>query len=257
MKTVSFLICVVFFLNSCSSQTESPVINQEGETILQRFNTPVGYRRTEIVEKSFFAYLRTLPLKPMNSKVHYFDGSVKHEQNVYISVVDMEIGTRDLQQCADAVMRLRGEYLYKNKAYDQIHFDFLSDGKPRYYTEYAGNDYSYPKFRKYMNWIFAYANTSSLCDEMISVPFEEMHIGDVLIQKGSPYGHAVIVVDMAVSETGKKIFMLAQSFMPAQEIQILVNRNNKFISPWYNLKNENIVTPEWTFSPDDLKRFRE
>jgi len=255
MKTLYILTIIICCLNSCSSQTETHLINPEGEKILQRFNTPPGYSRVEASEQSYASYLRTLPLKPIDAKVHYYDGSVKHKENVYISVVDIEIGTRDLQQCADAVMRLRGEYLYKQKEYDQLHFNFLSDGMPRYYNDYAENDYSYPKFRKYMDWIFAYANTSSLCDEMISIPVDEMRIGDVFIQKGSPYGHAVIVVDMAVSISGDKVFMLAQSYMPAQDIQILVNRNDKSISPWYELKEGAIVTPEWTFGPDDLKRF--
>jgi hypothetical protein len=257
MKTLSLLIFIILILNSCSSQTDTPIINRNGETILQRFNTPAGYSRVEIAEKSFATYLRTLQLKLFESKVLYFDGTVKHKPNVYISVVDMEIGTRDLQQCADAVMRLRGEYLYQQKEYDRIHFNFLSDGKPRYYSDYAEENYSYTKFRKYMDWIFAYANTASLCDEMVSVTLNEMQIGDVFIQKGNPYGHAVIVVDMAVSATGKKVFMLAQSYMPAQDIQILVNRKNKNISPWYELNSLEIYTPEWTFEVGDLKRFRE
>ena len=256
MKILQIVTFIILVLNSCSSQTETSIINRDGETIFQRFNTPAGYSRVEIAEKSFANYLRTLQLMPFKTKVLYFDGTVKHKPNVYISVVDMEIGTRDLQQCADAVMRLRSEYLYQQKEYDRIHFNFLSDGQPRYYIDYAAGDQSYTKFRKYMDWIFAYANTSSLCDEMVSVPLDEMQIGDVFIQKGRPYGHAVIVVDMAASETGKKLFMLAQSYMPAQNIQILVNRNNKSISPWYNLKNSKIVTPEWTFYQNDLKRFR-
>ena len=108
-----------------------------------------------------------------------------------------------------------------------------------------------------MDQVFAYANTSSLHDEMVSVPIDDMRSGDVFIQKGTPYGHAVIVVDMAESDSGEKLFLLAQSYMPAQEIQILVNRNNRSISPWYELRNEPIVTPEWTFEPSDLRRFKD
>ena len=50
-------------------------------------------------------------------------------------------------------------------------------------------------------------------------PVTSMQIGDVLIQGGSP-GHAVIVVDMAENPaTGEKLYLLAQSYMPAQDIQ--------------------------------------
>ena len=83
-----------------------------------------------------------------------------------------------------------------------------------------------------------------------------MQIGDVFIRAGSPYGHAVIVVDMAENDTtGEKVYMLAQSYMPAQDIQILVNREEREISPWYRLGEGPVETPEWTFSPADLRRF--
>ena len=83
-----------------------------------------------------------------------------------------------------------------------------------------------------------------------------MQIGDVFIQKGRPYGHAITVMDIAKNESGEKIFMLSQSYMPAQDIHILKNPNNEGFSPWYKLNNEDdLVTPEWTFSYEDLMRF--
>ncbi|MCH8317342.1 MAG: hypothetical protein IIA88_02400, partial [Bacteroidetes bacterium] len=69
----------------------------------------------------------------------------------------------------------------------------------------------------------------------------------------------IIVVDLAVNpKTNEKIFLLAQSYMPAQEIQILKNPNNDKISPWYSVNfGEELETPEWTFNKTDLKRFEE
>lgn len=84
-----------------------------------------------------------------------------------------------------------------------------------------------------------------------------MQIGDVFIKGGSP-GHAVIVVDMAVNpQNNKKLFMVAQSYMPAQDIHILINQNKPAISPWYDLIDlaAEIETPEWTFDGNQLKRF--
>jgi len=153
-------------------------------------------------------------------------------------------------------MRLRGEYLYANKRYDEIHFNFLSDGKPRYYKDHADSEYSYKSFRRYMNYIFAYANTRSLKAEMDEVSVEEMRIGDVFIEQGEPYGHAIIVVDMAENDEGKKVFMLAQSYMPAQDIHVLKNFNSAKLSPWYSTDFIQLLqTPEWTFEKTDLKRF--
>ncbi|MBC8754880.1 DUF4846 domain-containing protein [Kordia sp. YSTF-M3] len=237
--------------------TES-LINPEGKTILARFNTPKNYTRIPLEATHFGTYLRNLPLKAFNSTVKYFDGREKYNNNVYISVVDMEIGTRDLQQCADAVMRLRGEYLFAQKRLNDIHFNFLSDGKPRYFKKYANGDHSYKKFRKYMNYIFAYANTASLRKELSKVTdIKDIQVGDVFIQQGNPFGHAVIVVDVAKNELGEKIFMLAQSYMPAQETQILVNKQNSKLSPWYKAKKGTLHTPEWTFESTDLRRFKE
>ncbi|MEA3450960.1 MAG: DUF4846 domain-containing protein, partial [Bacteroidota bacterium] len=74
---------------------------------------------------------------------------------------------------------------------------------------------------------------------------------------GRPYGHSVMVVDMAENiKTGEKIFLIVQSFMPAQSIHILKNFNNSSLNPWYSLNfGEKLYTPEWTFTKDDLLRF--
>lgn len=237
---------------------EENLINPTGKTIETRFKTPKNYMRVPLTTTHFGSYLRKLPLKPFNSPVKYYDGREKYNNNVYISVVDMEIGTRDLQQCADAVMRLRGEYLFAQKRLNDIHFNFISDGKPRYFKEYANGDHSYKKFRKYMNYIFAYANTASLRKELAKVTdINDIQVGDIFIQQGNPFGHAVIVVDVAKNEQGEKIFMVAQSYMPAQETQILINRKNEQLSPWYTAKSGTIYTPEWTFESTDLRRFKD
>ncbi len=252
MKTISLVF--LFSLNLVAQVK----VNPAATTIEGRFAPPTGFKRTVAEPASFATYLRGLPLKPWNSKVLYFDGRPKNTPNVYISVVDLGIGKKDLHQCADAVMRLRAEYLYQQKKFAQIHFNFVADGKPRYFKQYAQGDYSYSKFWKYMEYIFNSANTRSLHDELKPVPIQKMEIGHVLIQKGVPFGHAVVVVDMAENPTtGQKVYLLTQSYMPAQEIQILVNPSNSTLSPWYELKNEALQTPEWDFKPTDLRRFVE
>jgi hypothetical protein len=249
---------------ACSTPTKKSVSNIEvrqsfidsaATTIEKRFLAPDGYKTVESNSNSFAAYLQTLPLKPMGTTVKYYTGDPKINREVYCSVIDQDIDPVDLQQCADAVMRLRGEYLFKQKKYKEIHFNFLSDGKPRHFTDYAKGDYSYAKFRKYMKYIFSYANTASLRAELKVRFITDMQIGDVLIQKGNPYGHAVLVVNMAKDSTGNTVYMLAQSYMPAQETQILINRNSKSFSPWYPLKEGEIITPEWRFTSADLRHF--
>lgn len=54
------------------------------------------------------------------------------------------------------------------------------------------------------------------------------------------------------------VFLLAQSFMPAQDIHILKNPISGNLSPWYKLEEtKSLVTPEWTFTYSNLKRFKD
>lgn len=234
-------------------------INTSGTTVTSRFPAPEGFSRTDAEQASFAHYLRSLPLKPHGSKVLLFDGAEKYAPSVHAAVVDQPISARDLQQCADAVMRLRGEFLFEQQRYADIHFNFLSDGKPRHFSSYAKGDYSYKRFRSYMDWVFAFANTRSLHAELQPVPWHDLQAGDVLIQTGNPFGHAVTVMDVVVNhKTGEKRFLLSQSYMPAQETHVLNNPSNRDGSPWYStLSGPSINTPEWTFEKSDLRRFTE
>ncbi|MGE8301193.1 MAG: DUF4846 domain-containing protein [Sphingobacterium paramultivorum] len=245
-------------LNPATTESIAPDGNQfikpDGMTIKSRILLPEGFKRPTYRVEEFGHFLENLPLYPIDQEVHYYNGKIKPRNNIYNSVVKLDIGKRDLHQCADAVMRLRADYLYQQKRYKDIKFNFLSDSKPRAYTNYAKGDYSYPTYWKYLEYVFAYANTASLHDELPSVKTtQEVKIGDTFIQKGSPIGHAIIVVDLAKDSTGKTIVLLAQSYMPAQEIQILNNWDNSTLSPWYDIDQDIIKTPEWTFYPKNLK----
>ncbi|MGI6227804.1 MAG: DUF4846 domain-containing protein [Peptococcales bacterium] len=249
-------------------------INKDGKTVEERLATPVGFERVTVEEGSFGHYLRTLPLKPDGSKVRYYNGGTK-PVDVHVAVLDIDVGIRDLQQCADAVMRLRAEYLYGKGLYDKIHFNFTNGFRADYATWMQGNriavegnkawwvkktGYSddYGSFRKYLDMVFAYAGSLSLSKEMDNIPLKDMQAGDVFIEGGLP-GHASIVLDMAENkDTGEKIFILAQSYMPAQDIHILKNLRDVDLCPWYSAGFEDVLdTPEWQFDKDRLYRFKE
>ena len=254
-------------------ELENQEVKSEGDLLFQRILPPNGYQRIEAKQRSFQAYLRNLTLKPEGALVKYYNGEVKHNNGVYHSVVDLKIGSKDLHQCADAVMRLRAEYLWNEQQYEQIHFNFTNGFKVEYKEWMKGrrmvvkgnqtywNDRVFPSntykdFWNYLELIFMYAGTASLEKELVEVVEAEAQIGDILIQGGHP-GHAVIIVDKAIHSTGTPIYLLAQSYMPAQELQILNNPNDENLSPWYQLDSEFIRTPEWNFNKEDLKRFRE
>jgi hypothetical protein len=286
--------CCLTFLFSCFFPSDSSVrfdpesgktdlqaispltqlIDTSGKTLATRLNPPAGFSRINFPNNAFANYLQNLPLKPHGAKVKYFNGQTKEDNRVYDAVVSLPIGKRDLHQCADAVIRLRAEWLFSNNQFEKICFNF-TNGFKACYSEWmkgrriavSGNRVwwtdgglpvnTHESFWKYLETVFAYAGTLSLSKEMVAIPLSELSVGDVFIQGGLP-GHAVIIVDMAVNKnTGEKLFLLAQSYMPAQEIQILKNPNNSSISPWYTASfTTEIFTPEWTFRETDLKRFR-
>jgi hypothetical protein len=233
-----------------------------------------GYKRIAVEANSFAYWLRNLPLKENGTPVYLYDGRKKGNQGAHFAVVDIDTGTRDLQQCADAVIRLRGEYLYSRGLYSSIHFNFTSgdeasftkwaagyrpkvDNNKVQWIKNAGEDSSYRNFRRYLTTVYIYAGTYSLSKELqLRNNSHEMRIGDVFIEGGFP-GHAVMVVDMAENkDNGKKVFLLAQSFMTAQDIHVLKNPNNAGLSPWYALDFGRILrTPEWQFKDTDLRYF--
>ena len=242
-----------------------PDLEPEGEWklyddmhVVGDINPRDGFRRVKVSKGSFAEFLRNYKLKD-DWTLYYYNGErVKNQFGAY-AVMDIDIGTRDLLQCADAVMLLRAEYLYSQKRYKEIHFNALS-GKRLNYTDYVGGDYSRAKFRKYMDYVFAYANTASLEKEMKTRKIEDIQIGDVFITSGNP-GHAMIVVDMAVDQEGNRALLFAQGMMPAQSVHVVTNLEHGEDTPWYLIDKyldwgSVFVFPNYAFSVQtDLKCF--
>jgi hypothetical protein len=278
-RTISIILLLLVIIPNytCGNQKDKidsyTGINKKGDSIRSRFDAPEGFKRLTAEKNSFGEYLQNFKLKPEGTVARNYDGSIKEPANVYEAILDIDVGTKDLQQCADAVMRLRAEYLYKQQRYGEIAFNFtngftaeyskwrngyrikVKGNKTTWYKKYEYIE-SYQNFREYLDIVFTYAGTLSLSKEPTPAVITDLQIGDIFIRGGSP-GHAVIVVDMAVNEdTGEKLFILAQSYMPAQDIQILKNTGNNKISPWYSDKIEgDLITPEWIFKKSELKRF--
>lgn len=237
-------------------------------TAYTRFDVPKGYKRVETNTGSFAEYLRTMPLKPRGTDLRYYNGTIKSE-HYDGGVADLDFGYQSTNQCADAVIFLRAMYLWQQKRYNEIHFNFTNGFRADYsrwangdrivvntktwhcsWVHKKGKDYSYPTFRKYLDIVFNYAGTLSLEKELTLVKDNKIEIGDVLINGGSP-GHTVIVVDKAVSTTDPTdaVYLLAQSFMPAQEIEIFnkwfhINPNEKYFE-----------SPSWVFKGNYHRRF--
>lgn len=279
-----FLMLAGFFAlhyHACTSPSnevveaeEMPLAQVISDTLITRFPPPQGYVPVPATRGSFAHFLQHFPMKPQGSAVHLYDGRLKDNQHVHAGVLDIDVGKRDLQQCADAVMRLRAEYLFQTKQPQFISFNFVNgfaasysrwangerirmNGNKCYWQAGAAPDHSYNNFRKYLDIVFAYASTISLSKQLHRKPIAQLEAGDVFIEAGSP-GHAVIVMAVSREKTSdKKIFLLAQSYMPAQEMHILVNKENSKLSPWYEVPEGGILqTPEWRFNTaNNIYRF--
>lgn len=202
-----------------------------------------------------------------------YNGRPKPDQSLHAAVIDLDIGTRDLQQCADAVIRLRAEYLYAGGAAERarIAFDFTSGDRVSFARWAQGwrpvvarNRVSWRRdgargtgraqFAAYLSTIFAYAGSASLERELEPVTdTARPRGGDVFVAGGFP-GHAVIVVDVAADPNGRHVMLLAQGFMPAQSMHVLKNPKG---GVWYDAAAGDPETPEWTFRAGQARRFRE
>lgn len=239
------------------------ILNQTRDNVTIRFKVPAGYHRVDTQAGSFADYLQRLPLKPAGTHTKTYQGKIAATDAYTAAVVDLSLGKQDLQQCADAVMRLRAEYLYHQMSYNLIRFKFTSGFQCDYalyakgyryqnsrWVLSARQDYSYPTFLQYMNLVFAYAGTLSLEKELKKVESaDDLKIGDVFIRGGSP-GHCFIVMDMAENAAHKKMFLLAQSYMPAQDIQILQNG-----SAWFSLSKPAGIPYQELIDIKYLRRF--
>lgn len=206
---------------------------------------PSGYKRIEFEEKSFAAWLRNIELK-RDKTVYLYNGLPKANQAAQFAVLNIPVGKKDLQQCADAVMRLRASYLFDNKRMEEI--VFYDNNRTAY--RYSGS--TNPRlFEHYLEKVFAYCGTASLEKQLKKKDIKDIEPGDVFIKGGFP-GHAAMVMDIAIHKSGEKIYVLSQSYMPAQDIHILNNPRHALLNPWYQVKSGQVITPEWVFQSAQL-----
>lgn len=258
MELLILLLSPVFILLSCNEHENSAHINPITKDLkpvnhykqIQSIPLPVGFERLKADPGTFYAYLRNVGLKEQTT-VYLFNGQPKRNQNAQYALLDISVGNTDLQQCADAVMRLRAEYLYEQKKFDQI--VFLDNANTAYRFD---SPYSRDRFDKYLHRIFGMCGSASLAKQLKPAKnFNAIEPGDVLIRGGFP-GHAVIVMDVALNNEGKKRYLLAQSYMPAQDIHVLKNPMNEELSPWYEVDDNPVIqTPEYRFTQNELRKW--
>ncbi len=255
--------------------TNQRVPRAEG-SLEERIPTEPGFSRVKLESKSFGSFLRTLPLAAPNTPVLSYRGDVIRgvdHPNV-AAVVAIDIGNRDLQQCADAVIRLHAEYRYAQGHRDHVYR--AASGTKLSFARYAagdrlrvnGNNLSFVPgarpaepthalLRTWLDDVFGWANTGVLARDAAHVKLADLRVGDFFVLTGVPYGHAVLVLDMAEDAGGRRALLLGQSFVPAQNVHVL--RPNAS-TVWFvvNEAEGAVSTPFWEPFPfDSLRRLPE
>src|SRR5262249_11110169 len=141
-----------------------------------------GMKRVNVEGESFAGWLRHLPLRAAGSAVHAFDGSVVLEGNDsrVAAVATLDVPPRDLQQCADSILRFDGEWPWargrpRDSQYRLTSGDLASfaayangerpevvDGKRVRFVPKAVRDESHASFDRFLEMVMQYAGTVSL-----------------------------------------------------------------------------------------------
>ncbi|HKC35090.1 MAG TPA: DUF4846 domain-containing protein [Chitinophagaceae bacterium] len=270
---------ILFAISSCTDieneiQTKPPkeIAGNISEDIRGIF-LPQGFKYADDGDSAYSNWLLDLKLK--KSKIVYlFNGKLKSNQDAQYGVLNIDIGKKDLIQCADAAMKLRADYLFEKHLYDEIKFTATSGDELSFnnwvkgmrWKERGAKLASYninkeinnmkQEYNSFMELVFSYCGTYSLSKQLSSVNDpKSIQPGDIFVQGGFP-GHAVTVMAVAKNKAGERIFLLSQGYMPAQDIHVLKNYADNELSPWYALSGiYPLYTPQWQFESGSLKRW--
>jgi len=243
-----------------------------GATLKGQFASPPGFERVAVEAGSFGAFLRELPLRPPGSPVLSFRGEtiLSGDDPRLAAVVELDVGDADLQQCADTVIRLHAEWSYAAQRSPIVYR--AGDGTPFDFERYLGGERvqqrgarlertraarpvarSHEALKRFLTGVFSWVNTGALARYSRAVPIGEVQPGDFFVMSGSPFGHAVLVLDVARAPDGEVRLLLGQGYMPAQSLHVLRDATG---SPWFSLDRQQsqLDTPFWRPFPFDTLR---
>jgi Domain of unknown function (4846) len=244
------------------------------DDLQSRFATPPGYQRVAVAPGSFAEWLRGLPLAAPGTPVVSNSGSTVYsgDDDYVAAVLALDVGAGDLQQSADAVIRLNAEWLWASNKPDAISYRSASKldmpfsrwvkgqrliasgpnvfwvvkGKPRPAT--------YQDFRAYIDAVMLWTNNVALAARATPIlDSKRLVAGDFFLQSRGK-GHAILVLDVAEKPTGERVALLGQALQsPAQSVHVIRPGRE---TAWFSLRPpSSVVTPRSEqFSWDELER---
>lgn len=241
----------------------------------ERFAPPPGFARIPVEPGSFAAFLRTLPVR--TDRLTVLDYRSRPLVRPAAAIVYLDVGETDSQQCADTALRLYAEWRWSRGLGPDTSFHFTSGDRVRFADWVAGERVvavgrgiarhagarraaTHASFRSWLNLVFRYAGTQSL--RLDTAPVPETHVleaGDVFVEPGSP-GHAVVLLDIAVAPDGRRVALVGQGYMPAEEMHVLgAGPPATLEGVWFVLPGPGgqLATPSWrAFARAAARRFR-
>ena len=244
------------------------------DTLEARFPTPPGYKRVTLAPGSFGEWLRGLPLAAPGTRVlnNSGDAAFAADDDYVAAVVAIDVGAGDLQQSADAVVRLHGEWLWANGQHDAISYRsstkldmpfsrwakgqrLLASGPNVFWVvKSKPREPTYNDFRQYIDAVMLWSNNVSLATRATHVADPgQLTAGDFFLQSRGK-GHAIVVLDVAQKPTGERVALLGQALQsPAQSIHVMRLGHE---TAWFSLRPPNpVLTPRADeFAWADLER---
>ena len=227
----------------------------------ERFPAPAGFERVEVPTGSFSSWLRDLPVRTDRTQVLSYRGERLARPSAAVLLVD--VGSRDLMQCADSILRLHAEYLWSDGRSREAAYRFTSGDETRWADWTRGERFvirgnqverktgaarpsHHGSYRAWLDLVFTYAGTTSLARDTPSpAPASPVAAGDFYVDPGFP-GHAVLVLDVVEKGT-VRLGLIGQGFMPAEEIHVLKSEQ-AVEGTWFPLpdaSHPSLATPSW------------
>jgi hypothetical protein len=229
------------------------------DTLQSRFATPSGATRVAVEAGSFGEWLRNLPLAAPGTPSKNFKGDVVYPgDDQYLgAVIAIDIGKIDLQQSPDVVIRLHAEWLFSQGNKDITYRGATGLDMPlskwargeRMDSQGASvfwvmkskpSEIDHAEFRRYLNAVFTWANSTSLAQQAEAIAADELRPGDFFVHLGSP-GHALVVLDVARKPKGPPLALLGQALNPSENPFVLQLGK---ATAWFSLRAPGpIITP--------------